>query len=67
MRMKQEKKLHDLQKDREMDFYMIKERYENDPFGRQGAGAPKRDIFGNIITRRPKFDDFHPNDPRLLL
>jgi hypothetical protein len=65
MKMKQEQKFNSIVKDRQMDHYVIKERLQNDPFGRQGAGAPKRDMFGNIITRRPKFDDAH--DPRLLL
>lgn len=35
--------MNELVTDREKDFDMIKNRLENDPFGRAGAGAPKRD------------------------
>jgi hypothetical protein len=65
MRANQEKKLAELQKDRELDHYTLKSRYENDPFGRGGAGAPKKDEYGNINARRRR-PELSP-DPRDFL
>ena len=45
---------------------MIKERFEHDPFGRAGNGAPKRDKFGNVITSK-KARGYYGYDPRDLL
>jgi len=54
MRDNQERKYNRLQNDREHDHSLLRQRLDNDPFGKQGAGAPLRDRYGNIITTKTK-------------
>jgi len=54
MRDNQERKYNKLQNDREHDHSLLRQRLDNDPFGKQGAGAPLRDRYGNIITTKTK-------------